>query len=128
MFSSLSDNLSKIFDKLRGRGVLSVEDIDAAMREIRIALLEADVAVQTVKTLTQRIKDRAVGAEVIKSITPGQMVVKIVQDELEFILTSDKQDINLSHSIPVVIMMVGLQGSGKNNLISKASIVFEKEI
>lgn len=127
MFSSLSDNLSKIFDKLRGRGVLSVEDIDAAMREIRITLLEADVAVQTVKTLTQRIKDRAVGADVIKSITPGQMVVKIVQDELEFILTSDKQDINLSHSIPVVIMMVGLQGSGKTTSSAKLALYLRKK-
>ena len=126
MFSSLSDNLSKIFDKLRGRGVLTVEDIDAAMREIRIALLEADVAVPTVKTLTQKIKERAVGAEVIKSITPGQMVVKIVQDELELILTSDKQDISLSHPIPIVIMMVGLQGSGKTTSSAKLALHLRK--
>lgn len=127
MFSSLSDNLSKIFDKLRGRGVLTVEDIDAAMREIRIALLEADVAVPTVKTLTQKIKERAVGAEVIKSITPGQMVVKIVQDELELILTSDKQDISLSHPIPIVIMMVGLQGSGKTTSSAKLALHLRKK-
>ncbi len=119
IFSSLSDNLTKIFDKLRGRGFLSEDDVNQAMREIRIALLEADVALPVVKEFINQVKEKAVGAEVIKSISPGQLVVKIVSDELAAILSSDNQELNLTVQPPAVIMMVGLQGSGKTTTTGK---------
>lgn len=119
IFSSLSDNLTKIFDKLRGRGFLSEDDVNQAMREIRIALLEADVALPVVKDFVNQVKEKAIGAEVIKSISPGQLVVKIVSDELTAILSSDSQELNLTVQPPAVIMMVGLQGSGKTTTTGK---------
>jgi len=127
MFSSLGQNLGKIFDKLRGRGFLSEADIDVSMREIRMALLEADVAVPTIRYLIERIKEKAIGAEVIKSISPGQMVVKIVQDELELLLSADNQELSLSHTPPVVLMMVGLQGSGKTTSSAKLAMHLRKK-
>jgi signal recognition particle subunit SRP54 len=119
MFEGLSEKLSGIFDALRGRGALSESDVNEAMRAVRRALLEADVALEVVRSFTDRVRNRAVGAEVIKSVTPGQMVVKIVHDELVETLGSDSQAITLEAVPPVPILMVGLQGSGKTTTTAK---------
>jgi signal recognition particle subunit SRP54 len=119
MFESLSDNLNKVFSKLRGKGVLSEDDVNAAMREVRVALLEADVSLSVAKDFIAKVKERAIGADVVKSVSPGQMVVKIVQDNLEAMLGSDESELNLNATPPVVIMMVGLQGSGKTTSSGK---------
>src|SRR5437667_8829214 len=113
LFDNLSEKLGGILDRLTGRGSLSEADVDAAMREVRRALLEADVALEVVRSFTDRVREQAVGATVVKSVTPGQMVVKIVHDELIATLGSDGQTIDLNTVPPVAIMMVGLQGSGK---------------
>ena len=119
MFDGLSDNLNKIFSKLTGKGVLKEEDIDLALREIRVALLEADVSLAVAKEFTKKIKDKALGQEIIKSISPGQMVVKIVNDCLVELLTHENSKLNLSTTPPAVIMMVGLQGAGKTTICAK---------
>ena len=119
MFDSLSEKLSGILDGLTRRGALSEEDVDAAMREVRRALLEADVALDVARAFIEQVKKRAVGVDVIKSVTPGQMVVKIVHDELVATLGSDAQPIDLNAAAPVPIMMVGLQGSGKTTTTAK---------
>jgi signal recognition particle subunit SRP54 len=119
MFQSLSDRLSGIFDKLTKRGALTDSDVSEAMREVRRALLEADVALEVVKDFTERVKANAVGQQVVKSVTPGQMVVKIVHDELVRMLGSDAQPIDLHAAPPVAIMLVGLQGSGKTTTCAK---------
>lgn len=119
MFETLSDRLSGIFDKLTGRGSLSESDVDAAMREVRRALIEADVALEVVRTFVETVKQKAVGQDVVKSITPGQMVVKIVNDQLVELLGSTAEPISLSATPPVAIMMVGLQGSGKTTTTAK---------
>src|SRR5262245_38039688 len=108
LFDSLSDRLSGILDRLTRRGALSEQDVDAAMREVRRALLEADVALEVARAFIDQIKKRAVGVDVIKSVTPGQMVVKIVHDELVATLGADPQPIDLNAAPPVPIMMVGL--------------------
>ena len=128
MFSNLGTNLTKIFDKLRGKGVLSEDDINSAMREIRISLLEADVSLEVIKEFINIIKEKALGAEVIKSISPGQLVVKIVHDELVALLSSESQDINLSTQPPAVIMMVGLQGSGKTTSTAKLALHLKNKL
>jgi signal recognition particle subunit SRP54 len=128
MFETLSERLSGIFDKLTGRGSLSAEDVDAAMREVRRALLEADVALEVVKTFTDKVKERAVGQDIVKSIKPGQMVVKIVHDTLVETLGSEQSALNLRASPPVAILMVGLQGSGKTTTTAKiAKRLLERE-
>lgn len=128
MFDTLSDRLNGILDKLTKRGALSDSDVSAAMREVRRALLEADVALDVVRDFTARVKERAVGAEVVKSVTPGQMVIKIVHDELVGMLGSEAQTIDLNAAAPVAIMMVGLQGSGKTTTSAKiAKRLFEKQ-
>jgi signal recognition particle subunit SRP54 len=119
MFETLSDRLSGIFDKLTRRGALSEADVSEAMREVRRALIEADVALDVVKSFTDRVKAKAVGQDVVKSVTPGQMVVKIVNDELVRMLGSEAQGIDLAATPPVVMMMVGLQGSGKTTTTAK---------
>jgi signal recognition particle subunit SRP54 len=119
MFETLSERLSGIFDTLTGRGSLSEADVDTAMREVRRALLEADVALEVVKTFTEKVREKAVGADVVKSIKPGQMVVKIVHDQLVETLGSDQSALNLRASPPVAILMVGLQGSGKTTSTAK---------
>ncbi|WP_350335612.1 signal recognition particle protein [Coralliovum pocilloporae] len=119
MFESLSDRLSGIFDKLTKRGALSDADVNAALREVRRALIEADVALDVVRSFTDKVRSRAVGQEVVKSVTPGQMVVKIVHDQLVDMLGSDAETIDLNASAPVPIMMVGLQGSGKTTTTAK---------
>ncbi|MEZ5839220.1 MAG: signal recognition particle protein [Hyphomicrobiales bacterium] len=119
MFESLSDRLSGIFDKLTGRGALSEKDVGEALREIRRALIEADVALDVVRSFTDKVRERAVGIEVIKSVTPGQMVVKIVNDTLVETLGREAEPIDLAAVPPVPIMMVGLQGSGKTTTTAK---------
>lgn len=128
MFQNLNDHLSAIFQKLKGKGYLSEDDVSAAMREIRIALLEADVALPVVKVLVEQIKAKAIGQEVIKSVSPANMVVKIVQDHLTQILGQEVSEINLRAVPPVVIMMAGLQGSGKTTSSAKlAAWIKEKK-
>ncbi len=119
MFETLSDRLSGVFDKLTGRGALSEKDVKAAMREVRRALLEADVALEVVRGFIEKVTERAVGQEVVKSVTPGQMVVKIVNDELVKVLGETAVPIDLNAAPPVAIMMVGLQGSGKTTSTAK---------
>jgi len=119
MFDSLSEKLGGILDRLTRRGALSEADVDEALREVRRTLLEADVALDVARAFVEQVKKRAVGVEVIKSVTPGQMVVKIVHDELIATLGSDAQPIDLNAAAPVPIMMVGLQGSGKTTTTAK---------
>lgn len=119
MFDSLTDRLGGILDRLKRRGALTEADVNEAMREVRRALIEADVALDVVRSFTDRVRTRAVGAEVIKSITPGQMVVKIVNDELVAMLGSDAKPIDLEAAPPVPVLMVGLQGSGKTTSTAK---------
>ena len=119
MFQSLSDRLSGVFDKLTRRGSLSESDVNDAMREVRRALLEADVALDVVRDFIDKVKAKAVGANVVKSISPGQMVIKIVNDELVAMLGSDASPIDLNAQPPVTILMVGLQGSGKTTTTAK---------
>jgi signal recognition particle subunit SRP54 len=124
MFESLSNRLTAVFDRLRRRGALSETDVEAALREIRVALLEADVALPVVKSFVDGVKAKAVGQEVIRSVTPAQMVVKIVHDHLVATLagedaTGAEAGLNLNAPAPVVIMMVGLQGSGKTTTTAK---------
>ncbi|MBS3961984.1 MAG: signal recognition particle protein [Sandarakinorhabdus sp.] len=127
MFESLSERLAGVFDKLRGRGALNELEVRAAMREVRVALLEADVALPVVKDFIDRATGRAVGAEVLRSVTPGQQVVKIVNDALVETLGSEAVDLDLNVSPPAVIMMVGLQGSGKTTTTAKlAKLLKEK--
>ncbi|GLQ11499.1 signal recognition particle protein [Devosia yakushimensis] len=119
MFESLSDRLGKIFDGLRGRGALNATDVEAALREIRRALIEADVSLEVVRAFVEQVKDRAVGAEVTRSVTPGQQVVKIVHDELVAVLGETAVAIDLNAPAPVTLLMVGLQGSGKTTTTAK---------
>ncbi len=119
MFQSLSDRLSGVLDKLTRRGALTESDVSEAMREVRRALLEADVALDVVKGFVDRVKEKAIGKEVLKSVTPGQMVVKIVHDELVATLGADAEAIDLAAAPPVAILMVGLQGSGKTTSTAK---------
>lgn len=119
MFDSLSDRLGGVFDRLRGRGALSEADVREAMREVRVALLEADVALPVARGFVDRITEQAVGHQVIRSITPGQQVVKIVHDGLVEMLGADAADLELDVTPPAVIMMVGLQGSGKTTTTAK---------
>lgn len=119
MFDSLSDRLGSVFEKLRGRGALTELDVRAAMREVRIALLEADVALPVVKDFVEKATERAIGAEVIRSVTPGQQVVKIVNDALVELLGSEHEGLNIPATPPAVMMMVGLQGSGKTTNTAK---------
>jgi signal recognition particle subunit SRP54 len=119
MFDSLSERLNGILDQLTRRGALSEAEVEAALREVRRALLEADVALDVARSFTEQVKQRAVGIEVIKSVTPGQMVVKIVHDQLIETLGSSAEPIDLNAPAPVVIMMVGLQGSGKTTTTAK---------
>jgi signal recognition particle subunit SRP54 len=119
MFESLQERLGSILNGLTGRGALSEADVSAALREVRRALIEADVALDVVRSFTDRVREKAVGAEVLKSIKPGQMVVKIVHDELVAMLGEEGETIDLNAPAPVVIMMVGLQGSGKTTTSAK---------
>lgn len=121
MFQSLSDKLGDVFDKLRGRGSLTEEDVTLALREIRVALLEADVALPVVKDFVETIRVKATGQEVIKSVTPAQQVVKIVHDAMVEMLGSENTELSFAGTPPVAYLMVGLQGSGKTTSTAKIS-------
>ncbi len=119
MFDTLSDRLGSVFDRLKGRGALTEADVRAAMREVRVALLEADVALPVVRSFVDSITDKAVGQNVLRSVTPGQQVVKIVNDALTDMLGAEASDLALDVTPPAIIMMVGLQGSGKTTTSAK---------
>ena len=128
MFDKLSDRLGGVFDRLRGRGALNEADVREAMREVRVALLEADVALSVARDFVEKVTEKAVGQSVLKSVTPGQQVVKIVNDALVEMLGSDASELNLAVAPPAIIMMVGLQGSGKTTTTAKvAKLLKEKE-
>src|SRR5882672_6665453 len=127
MFDTLGNRLNEVFDRLRGRGALGEDDVAAAMREIRIALLEADVALPVVRDFIAAVREKAVGQDVVRSVTPGQMVVKIVHDHLVAVLGGDEprgrgDSLDLNAAAPVAIMMVGLQGSGKTTSAAKIAL------
>src|SRR4051795_11133465 len=131
MFDSLSNRLNEVFDRLRGRGALSEDDVAAALREIRVALLEADVALPVVRDFVNSVREKAIGQEVLRSVTPGQMVVKIVHDHLVEVLGGGEarrpggqrgDGIDLNATPPVGIMLVGLQGSGKTTTCAKIAL------
>jgi signal recognition particle subunit SRP54 len=119
MFESLSQRLSTTIEKLRGRARLTEENIRDALRDVRIALLEADVALPVVQALIQRVKVRAVGQDILKSLTPGQALVKVVRDELTAVMGSVNTDLNLNCPAPAVVLMAGLQGAGKTTTVAK---------
>ncbi|HSJ72205.1 MAG TPA: signal recognition particle protein [Acidimicrobiia bacterium] len=122
MFDALSGRLGGVFDRLRSKGRLSEEDVDAALREVRLALLEADVNLGVVKTFLARVRERALGSEVMKSLTPGQQVIKIVHEELIVTLGEQEAPLVRPAAPPLVIMMVGLQGSGKTTTAAKVAL------
>ena len=126
-FESLSEKLSQVFKKMRGKGKLSENDIAAAMREVRIALLEADVNYKVAKAFIERVSARSVGAEVMESLTPAQQVVKIVSEELTALMGSEGEYIRLKSTPPTVILMCGLQGSGKTTHSAKLAKYFLKQ-
>ncbi|WP_140908954.1 signal recognition particle protein [Cognatiluteimonas lumbrici] len=119
MFESLTQRLSGTIERLRGRGRLTESNITEALREVRIALLEADVALPVVQALIQRIKVRAVGQEVLKSLTPGQALIKVVRDELTAVMGSTANELQLNVAPPAVVLMAGLQGAGKTTTVGK---------
>ncbi|MBB5015590.1 signal recognition particle protein [Rehaibacterium terrae] len=119
MFESLTQRLSGTIQRLRGRGRLTEENIRESLREVRIALLEADVALPVVQALIERIKVRAVGQEVLKSLTPGQALIKVVRDELTAVMGAQASDLNLNVPAPAVVLMAGLQGAGKTTTVGK---------
>jgi signal recognition particle subunit SRP54 len=119
MFESLTQRLSGTLQRLRGRGRLSEENIRESLREVRIALLEADVALPVVQALIERIKVRAVGQEVLRSLTPGQALIKVVRDELTTVMGAQASELNLNVPAPAVILMAGLQGAGKTTTVAK---------
>jgi signal recognition particle subunit SRP54 len=127
MFDTLSDKLQATLGDLRGHGTLSEEDLSKAMREIRLALLEADVNFQVVKDFVARVKERAAGAEVTKSLTPGQQVVKIVHDELTAIMGQGGSKLAFSGRPPTIVLLAGLQGSGKTTAAAKLALLLRKE-
>jgi len=127
MFQNLSDRLQKIFSGLTGKGRLTEADVDAAMREIRLALLEADVNFKVVKEFVAHVRERAVGADVMNSLTPGQQVIKIVLDEMIALLGVTQSKLALSGRIPNVVMLVGLQGSGKTTATAKLALLLKKQ-
>ncbi|MBF0551272.1 MAG: signal recognition particle protein [Deltaproteobacteria bacterium] len=127
MFDNLSERLNETFKKLRGHGKLSEDNIKAGLKEVRMALLEADVNYKVAKNLVDAIKDRSIGQEVMTSLTPGQQVVKIVHEELIALMGGQKQDLNLTGPTPQCIMLVGLQGSGKTTTCGKLARMLSQQ-
>ena len=127
LFSGLSEKLNHIFSKLTKRGRLTELEIKTAMREVRIALLEADVNISVVKEFVARVSERAVGQEILKSLSPTQQVIKIVNDELVSLMGSANSKLNVSPNPPTVIMMAGLQGAGKTTLVGKLGMLLKKQ-
>ena len=118
-FEGLSDRLQDILKKIRGKGKITEEDVKVAMREVRMALLEADVNFKVVKDFTNKVRERAVGKEVLQSLTPGQQIVKIVHDEMTQLMGGSESKLQMSTRPPTVIMAVGLQGAGKTTTVAK---------
>lgn len=127
MFESLTEKLESIFKRLKGKGLLKEEDVDIALKEIRLALLEADVNFKVVKDFIEKVKEKAIGKEVLESLTPGQQVIKIVNEELCELLGKTNKKIQLSPNPPTIIMMVGLHGSGKTTTAAKLARLLKKE-
>ncbi len=127
MFESLSERLGGVFDRLRGRGALTEADVRTAMREVRIALLEADVALPVARDFVEKATEQAIGHEVLRSVTPGQQVVKIVHDTLVDMLGPDTAELEIAVTPPAVIMLVGLQGSGKTTTTAKLSKLLKSQ-
>ncbi|HHX94281.1 MAG TPA: signal recognition particle protein [Clostridia bacterium] len=125
-FSSLSEKLQETFKKLRGKGKLTEKDIQAALREVRLAFLEADVNYKVVKDFINKVKERAAGQEVLESLTPAQQVIKIVNDELTSLMGGSQSKIEMASSPPTIIMMTGLQGSGKTTTSGKLGLLMKK--
>ncbi len=126
MFENLTDKITDVFNKLKGKGIIDENSLNEALREIRIALLESDVSIKVAKHFIERVKQKALGKEVIKSVSPSQMVVKIVNDELTSLLGSESYEINLKSKPPAIMLMVGLQGSGKTTTSAKLAKWIEK--
>ncbi|KAB2954687.1 signal recognition particle protein [Heliorestis acidaminivorans] len=127
MFESLAEKLQSTFKKLRGKGKVSEADVAEAMREVRMALLAADVNLKVVKNFVAKVKERAIGQEVLDSLTPGQQVVKVVHEELVALMGGTSSKINMSQKPPTVIMLVGLQGAGKTTSVSKLALYLRKQ-
>ncbi|UYY77730.1 signal recognition particle protein [Sphingomonas sp. R1] len=127
MFESLSDRLGGVFERLRGRGALAEADVRTAMREVRVALLEADVALPVAREFVDKVTEQAVGQQVLRSVTPGQQVVKIVHDALVDMLGADTAELAIDVTPPAVIMLVGLQGSGKTTTTAKLAKLLKKQ-
>ena len=121
MFESLSDRLSQSLKKISGKASLSEKNIQETLREVRMALLEADVALPVVKDFVEQVKQRAVGSEVSSSLNPGQQFLKIVQAELEAVMGEKNESLNLAAQPPAIILMAGLQGAGKTTSVAKLS-------
>ena len=127
-FENLQDKLSSVFKKLRGRGRLTENDIKSAMREVRLALLEADVSVKVVRDFIDAVSARALGSDVLESLTPGQQVIKIVNEELTALMGGSNERINMAPKPPTVVMMVGLQGAGKTTNGAKLAGYFKSQL
>ena len=127
MFDTLTDRLNGVFKKLRSRGKLHPKQVDNALGEMRVALLEADVSVEVVDDLLSRVRARALSEEIMKSLTPGQQIVKVVNEELTVTLGGEHHPFQLAQARPVVIMMAGVQGSGKTTACAKLALAPERE-
>ena len=126
-FEGLADKLQETFKKLRGKGKLNEKDIKEAMREVKLALLEADVNFKVVKTFVKNVSEKCVGSEVLESLTPAQQVIKIVNDELTELMGGSESKINFSSVGPTIIMLVGLQGAGKTTMAGKLALQLRKD-
>ncbi|MDG1928814.1 MAG: signal recognition particle receptor subunit alpha, partial [Nitrospinaceae bacterium] len=127
MFENLSDRLERIYKNLKGRGILKEADVDEALREIRVALIEADVSLTVIKDFLALVREKAVGQEVLKSLTPGHQMVKIVNDELTVLIGDEFIDIQFAPKPPTIILMAGLQGSGKTTTVGKLAKRFKEK-
>ena len=126
-FESLSEKISAVFKKLKSKGKLSESDVKSSMREVRMALLEADVNYKVAKNFTDNVVERAIGAKVMESLTPAQMVIKIVNEELTSLMGSDQTRLTIASKSPTIIMLCGLQGSGKTTHASKLAFMMKKQ-
>ena len=127
IFEGLADRLQETFKKLRGHGRLTEDDVNEAMRDVRMALLEADVNFKVVKDFVKKVKERAVGQEVLETLTPAQVVIKIVDEELTSLMGGTQSKINISPKPPTIIMLVGLQGAGKTTSAGKLGVALKKK-
>src|SRR5712692_1050905 len=127
MFDSLSERLQSVFDRLGSRGRLTEDNIQEALREVRVALLEADVNFKVVRAFIDRVKDKAVGHEVLRSLTPAQQVVKVVHDELVELLGGSGHRLSMASHPPTIVMLIGLQGSGKTTTAAKLARLYARQ-